>query len=240
MHRSLRTLLITAVLALLMVAQTALAADTTIRIDRVAGSVEVNHGGSWQAAKKGMELGAGWQLRTGKDSKALLAFPSGNTAIIKANSVLTVDKLDLKDTKLKLDAGGLLADLKTALSPGSQFAVESAGALAAVRGTQFAVDYRTNDAGEGIVWFCCFRGAVELSNEHGPSKPLTAGNFVTVKPGTAVPDPKPSTPKAQDFLNSMLDMSAFDAAEAAMPADEMDEALDQHDEDCCCCCCCCD
>jgi ferric-dicitrate binding protein FerR (iron transport regulator) len=242
MHRLLRNGAIVAGLILLAAAQAVGAADATVRIDRIAGTVEVNQGGKWTAAKRGMDLGPGWQLRTGADSKALLAFPAGNTAIIKANSVLTVDKLDLKGTKLKLDSGGLLADLKSALSPGSQFAVESAGALAAVRGTQFAVDYRTNDAGEGIVWFCCFRGAVELSNEHGPAKLLESGNFVTVKPGSAVPDPKPSTPKAQDFLKSISDLSVFDAAEAKsaeQPA-AMDHNMsaDEHDDDCCCCCCC--
>jgi hypothetical protein len=216
MHPVFRNGLLMVVLALSALSQGVAAKDISIRIDRLAGTVEVNHGGKWVAAERFQDIGPGWQLRTGKASKAMLVFPFGNICIIKANSLLTVDKLGLEaGSKLKLDSGGLLADLRTALSPGSEFSVETASALAAVRGTEFAVDYREDDAGDPTVWFCCFRGAVELSNAAGPSQPLTAGHFVTVRPGGAVPPPLPSTAKADEFLQEITDLSAFEEAEGA-------------------------
>jgi hypothetical protein len=145
-------------LALLALAQSVGAKDISIRIDRIAGTVEVMSpdvaGGKWQAAERFQDIGAGWQLRTGDSSKAMLVFPMGNVVLLRENSVLTVDKLGWKEgTKLNLSAGGLVADLRSALTPGSEFEVQSEAALAAVRGTNFAVDYRKDDKGNRIVWF---------------------------------------------------------------------------------------
>ena len=129
MKNVLRAGLIPALLGCLVLAQSAGAKDVSIRIDRIAGTVEVAHGGAWEKAERFQDLGPGWQLRTGADSKAMLVFPFGNVCIIKANSVLSVDKLGLKEgSKLKLDSGGLVADLRSALSPGSEFSVETASA----------------------------------------------------------------------------------------------------------------
>ncbi|MCC7477894.1 FecR domain-containing protein [bacterium] len=138
--------LLAALLALALLLHTSAVAQqkAEIKISRIAGSVEVLHAkqtkGKWQAAKKGQAIASGWKLRTGEDGKVQLLFPLDNTVIVKNNSVLTVDKLDLGGgAETKMDAGSLLADLKTALSPGSEFEIKTPSALATVRGTKFAV-----------------------------------------------------------------------------------------------------
>jgi ferric-dicitrate binding protein FerR (iron transport regulator) len=209
-------------LVLVAVAQAAAAKDISIRIDRIAGSVEVMSAdgthGAWQAAERFQDIGTGWQLRTGEGSKAMLVFPMGNIVLLRENSVLTVDKLGWKEgTRLNLTAGGLVADLRSALSPGAEFSVQSESALAAVRGTNFAVDYRKDEQGQTFVWFCCYRGSVELSNAYGPSQMMDEGTFTTVKPGEAVKAPVPSTPKATQFMEKIIDTAAFEAAEQALP-----------------------
>jgi ferric-dicitrate binding protein FerR (iron transport regulator) len=216
--RQTRWTAIAMLLAVMLTVQAAGAKDISIRIDRIAGTVEVMDptGGHdhWRAAERFQDITAGWQLRTGASSKALLVFPMGNVVFLRENSLLTVDKLGWKSgTKLNLKNGGLVADLRSALSPGSEFSVESASALAAVRGTNFAVDYRQDEQGNPFVWFCCYRGSVELSNSYGPPQLLDEGTFVTVKPGEAVKPPVPSTPKAGAFMEKIIDTAPFEATE---------------------------
>jgi len=202
--------------------QSVTAKDISIRIDRIAGRVEVlddkGTNGKWQTAERFMDIGPGWQLRTGDQSKAMLVFPMGNIVLLRENSVLSVDKLGWKEgTKLNLTAGGLVADLRSALSPGAEFEVQSESALAAVRGTNFAVDYRKDDQGNPFVWFCCYRGSVELSNNFGPPQMMDEGTFITVKPGEAIKTPVPSTPKAGEFMEKFINTKAFEEEESKLP-----------------------
>src|SRR5690606_15176631 len=103
------------------------------------GTVEVHHSvlteDAWRQAEKGEEIGAGWSLRTGEESKVLLRFPQDNTVILRNNSQLTVDRL-LSDGQASLSAseGGILVNIENALSEGSNFEVRTPTALAVVRG----------------------------------------------------------------------------------------------------------
>ena len=123
--------------------------DVKITIARIGGTVEVMHTantkGQWVKAKKDQQIGAGWSLRTAADSKAQLVFPQDNVVILKASSLLTVDNLTAGGgAKLNAKSGGLLVDIKRALSAGSEFEVQTPSALAVVRGTKFAVEIDPN------------------------------------------------------------------------------------------------
>src|SRR5437667_3420121 len=92
----------------------------SVRIDRLAGSVEVMHAdathGKWQAAEAQQELTDGWSLRTGKQSKVQLLFPKDNVLILRESSFLQIVALTAGGgAKLKATEGGLLVRLDHAL-----------------------------------------------------------------------------------------------------------------------------
>jgi hypothetical protein len=157
---TLRRCALAAVLVVLGVIQAPAQQELHITISRIGGTVEVQNAvatkGQWVAAKKDQVIGAGWNLRTAASSKVQLVFPKDNVVILKENSVLSVDKLDAGGgAQLSAKSGGLLADIKNALSPGSTFEVKTPNALAVVRGTKYGVQItpapKTGGAGGGAV-----------------------------------------------------------------------------------------
>jgi hypothetical protein len=205
-------ILLAAMLALPAIAQEA----PTILVARISGAVEVAHaeatGGAWQAATTGMELGAGWRLRTGEAAKAQLVFPRDNVVILKADSVLYVDFLDAGGgAKLQADEGSLLIDLANMLAPGSEFELETPTALAVVRGTKFGAE----DIDDEDVMFHGYRGQVEIFDSEELYDPvlLTEGFSVGVEAGMPPGDPTPSGSEAGDFVADAEDPEPFVEAE---------------------------
>jgi hypothetical protein len=200
----------------------------TIMVARLKGTVEVAHPEEtqrlWEPALAGQQLGSGWSLRTGDDSKAQLVFPRDNVVILKENSVLYVDKLESGGgASLEADQGSLLVDLINALAPGSDFELETPTALAVVRGTMFGAD----NIGDFTVTFYGYRGAVDIydADQMYPPVKLTAGQAVDVPAGEA--PSQPYTPVgADDFLGDAMDTSGFaEREQAVLPAVQQLEQL---------------
>ncbi|MCH7472841.1 FecR domain-containing protein [bacterium] len=191
----------------------------TITIARIAGTVEVQHPevtlGEWQGADTGQAIGSGWRLRTGAASKAQLVFPLDNVVILKENSVLFVNSLDLGGgAQLESDQGSLLVNLRNALAPGSEFELETPTALAVVRGTKYGAE----DIDGYDVTFYGYEGDTEIYGKEGGMVHLIADTTVDVVVDEAPSEPYDSGPGADAFLADAEDASAFDAAEAAAQA----------------------
>jgi hypothetical protein len=194
-----------AILAVPVVAQ-----DTvTLTISRIAGSIELCHpsetGGRWIAAQEGQKIGSGWELRTGAASKVELALPKDNVVILRENSVLYLDLLlNNGGANLRTDRGGMLVNIRHALSPGSEFEVKTPSALAVVRGTEYGVACLPG----GATAFYGYRGKVQISNEQGTSY-LTAGTTVDAASAIAPSASKPSGPDAETFLRACNSESGY-------------------------------
>lgn len=226
--------------------------ELIIRVTRLAGTVEVVHpeqtAGEWTGASLGQELTAGWTLRTVAGSKVQLTFPLDNIVILKENSVLYVEDLDYGgDATVATDSGGILFDLRNALSPGSEFEVKTPSALAVVRGTKFGVEnpvysdpgtngnnplYELSAPGSGGgtgggTTFYGYEGEVEVYNDFGSSL-LTPGTTVFAVAGEPPSEPQPSGPDAGDFVSEAEDQSAYDEY-AAVLADALALLEDERD-----------
>jgi len=190
----------------------------SITVARVKGAVEVSHAvdtaGEWVAVSAGNTIGAGWRLRTGADAKAQLVFPRDNVVILKANSVLYVDKLDAGGgAELEAGSGGLLVDLANALAPGSEFELETPTALAVVRGTKYGAE----DIDDDDVTFHGYSGVVDIYDSEGENGvSLFAGFSVGVAAGMPPSAPEPSGDEADEFLGDAEDTESFELAEAAL------------------------
>jgi hypothetical protein len=194
----------------------------TVRIDRLAGTVEVMHAtatkGKWLAAESEQELNPGWGLRTGKKSKVQLIFPKDNTLILRENSFLEI--VELKPgggARLKASEGGLLAQLKHDLEPGSEFTLETPSALAIVRGTEYGA--RIEETGEvkdgqpvTRTTFYGYDGTVEVTNEQG-TQLLEARQTLSVVAGVAPDLPMASVVQAIEFLDDLTSEELFEEAE---------------------------
>lgn len=194
-----------------------------IVVERIAGSVEVRHTelteNQWRQAEKGENIGAGWSLRTGEESKVQLRFPEDNVVILRQNSELVVDRLSADGgASLEALSGGILVNIENALSPGSQFEVKTPTALAVVRGTKWGMDE--------IDEFDClcygYDGTVALFtiDTFGDPDPasqvdLTIDTEVVAAYGN-LQGPDPAGSAALLFLQEMEDESAFDAYEQAL------------------------
>jgi len=200
-----RAILMLAAVALL--AMAAVAQEVSVKVTRLAGPVEIRAAKqtAWEQAELGQVLVAGDTLRTLKGGKVQLLFPGNALVLIKENSVLSVKELqDDGGGKVKTLVGGFLFNLQKALSPGSTFEVETPGALAVVRGTQFGVEVDP----DGTSHFTGYDGFVEITAE-GETRTLGPGETIDVVPGEPPGDPGEHDSTWED-----------DAAEAEVGADE--------------------
>ena len=217
--------------------------DALITIARIAGQVEVRHetetSDKWVGARMGQTIGNGWRLRTGDKSKVQLVLPQDNVVILKENSVLNVDTLEPGGGgRIGADQGGLLVDLRNALSPGSDFELATPSALAVVRGTKFGAAGITDEQST----FYGYEDTVLITNDQGSST-LSPDTTIDAHLGEAPSDPYPSGPDATAFLASAEDTGEFDAAvESAADAlarlgridrglDRVDDTLQQYEEE---------
>lgn len=193
--------------------------EPTITIARLAGAVEVLHPdftkGEWQPASTDQVIGAGWKLRTLEGGKVQLVFPQDNVVILKENSVLYVDKLDLGGgASVESDEGSLLVDIRNALSPGSEFELKTPTALAVVRGTKFGALIPPAGGDEERATFFGYDGTVEILNDMG-SVFMSADTTVLAPVNRPPGDPQPSSAEASAFLADLENPDPFEASEAA-------------------------
>ena len=145
--------------------------EERIVVSQMVGQVEVRSTGaaSWRAARVGMPVKVGWDIRTYVESSADLVFASGTVLKIGENSVVTVSKASgdgkSSSTNVKVSTGLLLANVKKLTSTKSSFEFETPTAVASIRGTSLGINVGKNgtsiDVYEGLVMVRPAGGGVE-------------------------------------------------------------------------------
>lgn len=211
----------------------------TVRVDRLAGAVEVLEPDAapdqWVDAELGQQLTAGWSLRTGSQSKAQLVFPHDNVIILKEKSVLTISEVFKSGAAhVKSTDGGLLVQLKHKLDPGAEFTLDAPTAQAIVRGTEYGVQIddtgKTDANGDPVkeAKFYGYEGTVEVKNDHG-TQMLQKGNELLTELDKVPGLPVASAAEALSFFNDLTSDKLFKAAEERAKNEvkkKADKALD--------------
>ncbi len=164
--------------------------DWDARLTDVSGEVTVYSGGSRDSegdpAEKDMPLEPGDRVVTGADSTAEIALEGDSVISLRANSNFTLSATRKSDSLFRLEAGSLLAWLKSSLlseGGGRKWRIQTPTAVAAVRGTQFAVEVA--ESGEPETHVGVFdEGKVEVSEESsGQTETLLANQETRVNRG---------------------------------------------------------
>lgn len=120
-------------------------AEASLTATRVTGKVEVQRAkaAKWTTLDKGGEVQRGDVVRTAEKSRVELTAKDGSRVRLAPKSTVEVARLFVKKSKrqvgLRLRIGRLWAEVTEALGGDSSFEVETANAIAGVRGTSFAV-----------------------------------------------------------------------------------------------------
>jgi len=170
---------------------------TTIQaatLAQVVGTVEVMPAGSaaWRAASVGERVTEGDRLRTDALSAATLVFFDQSTTALGTDTELVV-------AQMRSQHGGKIIVLYQALGQtynqvqrlpdaASRFEIETPTAVAAVRGTEFALTVDSDGATRVMV----VEGVVNVTAQ-GSTVTLRAGQEITIKPQRA-PTPVPARP----------------------------------------------
>lgn len=181
------------------------AAGKTLTVGIIVGSGQIkNAAGEWVALKYGDPVAESSEVRViGKKDNMELIFPDGSVLNVMGMTTVRVkDILRPRETKtaslVELIAGRIFARVKPSSS--QDFRVETATAVAAVRGTKFGVSYNTALGGQVLVT----EGSVAVGDPEGKFDPvLLQPGFMSQIPamaGTAPSQPQAIPPAlAQEF-----------------------------------------
>jgi hypothetical protein len=167
------------------IAQTA---EQIVKIKTTVGSVEIRsaNSSSWKAARVGMIVKTGWDVRTLIESSAELEYASGTLLRIGENSVLTLSSLaaDPKNsttrTSVKVSTGQVWGNIRKLTSTNSKFNFETPTAVASIRGTRLGLK-----VGRGKTAVDVYEGEVEVHNRSsGRSVRITRENRAVVAEGS--------------------------------------------------------
>ena len=114
-----------------------------VRLKAVSGTVMVKPADAeeWSNIEGLMPLDPGDSVKTASDGIAELYLDDKGAVAIGRNSELELSSLDQTDTVFTLSFGSLVAKVKHFLNEKFKMQVRTPGAVCAVRGTEFAVEY---------------------------------------------------------------------------------------------------
>jgi len=175
---------------------------------KVHGGVDIFHEGERKSipVAVGAVVNVGDTVRTGKRSRAQLKFADGSVLNIGSFAKIQIGEFSYNaDTKVRKSSirnlrGKVRAAVSKSMHKDSFFRIKTPGAMAAVRGTNFAVDVISPS--ETIV--VTFKGAVAVSNLLSPQKNnsvLVLANQITRVIATRAPTPPVTAPAK--VLNNM-------------------------------------
>jgi hypothetical protein len=113
----------------------------TYTIDTLVGSVQVSadSGSTWNDASVGTPVTESMLVKTGSSSYCDITMPKRGTLRVTENSQVLISKLAAGVEQVKVQKGKGLFDINQKLKDNESFQVESSVAVAAVRGTEFAI-----------------------------------------------------------------------------------------------------
>ncbi|MBI3549862.1 MAG: FecR domain-containing protein [Elusimicrobia bacterium] len=163
------------------------------RITTVEGEVTVYSPGDKDGvpATSGMPVEPGDRVVTAAESRAEIAMDADSIIELEGGTDFTVTSLERKQSSFALAVGSLLAKVQDLLKGGGAMRITSPNAVAAVRGTEFAVEQEAGDGPSHVAVFD--EGKVAVSDPRaagpeallGPNQELSVpkgANFATVTP----------------------------------------------------------
>jgi hypothetical protein len=183
---------VAAALILLIVGALMMRSWPEARVSQVAtlgqadGPVEILLAGSdtWQPALTGDPVKAGDRVATGPLASVTLSFFDGSTTVLEAETKITVVQLDTKrDGSSKVlvlhqEVGQTYSRVQPLLDPDARFEIKTPTAVMAVRGTEFALDVKS----DGTTLVTVVEGVVDVT-AGGITASVPAGQMAQVQPG---------------------------------------------------------
>lgn len=151
--------------------------DSGCRFSAMTGQVEVFFPGAadWKLAKLDTVIPIGTRIRTQEDSSAILNFKDLSTFVLKADSEVVVITPPEKESKIKLVAGNIWANIKQIVNEGS-FEIEMNQAAASIKGTTFVCAVKA----DGTSTLKVIEGKVEFTGKaDGKMVVVEGGNMVS-------------------------------------------------------------
>ncbi len=184
--------------------------------------------GKWTPLKAGATLGADYIIKTEKTGKIELTLPDGSllrvapASRIRLKSLLFKGKKKKSDTKFKVTAGKIWANVSKALGNEKKFEVTTDNAVAGVRGTVFMVDALEDKSTVIKV----FSGAVAVSNApiYQKEAPSPGGKR------TQVPGPAQISKKQWEEMIAKTMKQVRVGADGRMAMSDIDEKSAAEDE----------
>ena len=152
--------------------------------------------GSWLSGEVGMTLEEDYRIKTGAGGRATITFFEGSTIELEGGTEILLAELGIDGTASQIgieqSLGRTISRVKKLVDPASSYEVETAAAVAAVRGTEFYVSVARN--GTTVVGNIEGLGSVTAQ---GVEVELDEGERTTVEPGEPPAPPEPTATATQ-------------------------------------------
>lgn len=183
------------------------AAEEVGSVTAASGSAEIRRGGVWRAAVEGEAVHLGDSLRTGGDGRLQVLLRDDSVITLAEQSLIAVDEQTYDPsggamhTLLRMIGGKVRSLVSDAYElRGGQYEIETATAVAGVRGTEFIV---AHDPTLVITQVIGVSGKVAVNNILDRARRgvfVTAGEVTRVRPGEPPSRPAPFDPTYQRQL----------------------------------------
>jgi len=149
--------------------------DAGMRFSGMTGQVEWradDDPDGWKLCKAGDKLPVYAHIRTQEDSSAILSFRDTSTFVLKPDSEVVLDTPPGPESKIKLVAGNIWANIKRIVKDGSM-EVEMNQAVCGIKGTTFVLEDRN-----GISSLKVIEGKVQFTAKAGGGQTMVEGGSV--------------------------------------------------------------
>lgn len=154
--------------------------DCGARFNSISGQVEVRHEQEergWKSAKLETIMYVDDHVKTSEESSAILSFADMQTFVMKEETEIALNAPPGKDSKIKMVAGKVMANIRKMMKDGSM-EIDMSQAVAGIKGTRFILTETgtesTIEVTEGTVAF--------RSKANGQTEMVSAGEAVTASP----------------------------------------------------------
>lgn len=188
------------------------ASDEVGTVAAVSGTAEIGRAGGWEAASAGSAVQLGDELKTGQPGQLRVVFRDDTVLNLADGSNLKIDEQvfapeqGLFRASMKLLRGKVRALVGEYYSrPGASYDVETATAVAGVRGTEFVVSY---DPALEVTHVVGIEGRVEVRSSReriAQSVFIRSGEMTQIDPGKA-----PEAARRLDELERQRYMEGLD------------------------------
>jgi len=150
----------------------------------------------WISGEAGMTLDEDYKIKTGGGGHATVTFFEGSTIELEAGTEISLAELAIDGTAnhitVEQGLGNTISRVKKLVDPASSYEVETASAVAAVRGTTLGVSVALN----GATIVTNIDGLVSVTAQ-GVEVELNEGERTTVEPGEPPAQPEPTATATQ-------------------------------------------